>query len=216
MLDSVVSTSTYFVPIQVSDVGTHTVKFWAMDNAGNKESLRTVTFGVLATYTLVYASGGHGTVVGTSPQTVTSGSSGATVTAVPGTGYHFVSWSDGVTTASRIDTGVVDDITVAASFVQTTKVTITSNHTSVVHKHPVAFSGTVSSNLAKNTHVAVYVLRPGTTTWVLLSTRHTTSTHRWTYTYSPSTKGTWYFQARYAGSSKYAASTSSSRKIAVK
>jgi hypothetical protein len=158
-----------------------------------------------------------GKINGIADQTVVLWQDGTTVTAaVKKSGYHFAKWSDGVTTASRIDTGVVDDITVTALFVQSTKVTITSNHTSVVHKHPVAFSGTVSSNLAKNTHVAVYVLRPGTTTWVLLSTRHTTSTHRWTYTYSPSTKGTWYFQARYAGSSKYAASTSSSRKITVK
>ena len=43
---------------------------------------------------------------GTTPQTVNHGSSGTAVTAQPATGYHFVSWSDGVTTATRTDTNV--------------------------------------------------------------------------------------------------------------
>jgi hypothetical protein len=35
---------------------------------------------------------------------------------VPGTGYHFVQWSDGLPTASRTDTNVQADITVSATF----------------------------------------------------------------------------------------------------
>ena len=38
------------------------------------------------------------------------------MTAVPDTGYHFVSWSDGYPTAARTDTNVTADITVSASF----------------------------------------------------------------------------------------------------
>src|SRR5439155_905177 len=42
---------------------------------------------------------------------------GSAVTAVPSLGYHFVSWSDGVLTATRTDTNVTGNITVSASFV---------------------------------------------------------------------------------------------------
>ena len=44
------------------------------------------------------------------------GASGSLVTAVPGLGYHFVSWSDGVLTAVRTDSNVTANITVTASF----------------------------------------------------------------------------------------------------
>ncbi len=68
------------------------------------------------TYTLTYAAGAGGTISGTSPQTVNYNASGSQVTAVPNTGYHFVSWSDGVTTAARTDTGVVANRSVTANF----------------------------------------------------------------------------------------------------
>ena len=68
------------------------------------------------TYTLTYAAGASGTISGASPQTVAYGGSGGAVTAVANTGYHFVSWSDGVLTATRTDTNVLADITVTASF----------------------------------------------------------------------------------------------------
>ena len=51
------------------------------------------------TYTLTYTAGANGSITGTSPQTVNHGADGTPVTAVPGTGYHFVDWSDGVLTA---------------------------------------------------------------------------------------------------------------------
>ncbi len=48
------------------------------------------------TYTLTYTAGAERHDPGTTPQTVNHGGSGTPVTAVPNTGYHFVSWSDGV------------------------------------------------------------------------------------------------------------------------
>src|SRR4029077_20245000 len=57
-----------------------------------------------------------GTIVGTSPQTVTSGGSGTLVTATPNANYHFVSWSDGVATAARTDTNVTANLSVTATF----------------------------------------------------------------------------------------------------
>ena len=70
----------------------------------------------ITTYTLTYTAGANGSITGTSPQTVDHGASGTVVTAVPNTGYHFVSWSDGVLTAARTDTNVTSDITVTATF----------------------------------------------------------------------------------------------------
>ena len=67
-------------------------------------------------YTLTYAAGAHGTITGSSPQTVTWGASGSAVTAVPASGYHFSSWSDGKTTASRTDANVTANLSVTASF----------------------------------------------------------------------------------------------------
>jgi hypothetical protein len=68
------------------------------------------------TYTLTYTAGAHGSISGTSPQFVVSGGSGTTVTAVPDTGWHFVSWSDAVGTAARTDTSVIANISVTANF----------------------------------------------------------------------------------------------------
>ncbi|NTW87044.1 MAG: hypothetical protein HGB30_12870, partial [Holophagaceae bacterium] len=68
------------------------------------------------TYTLSYTAGANGTLTGTTPQTVNHGASGTAVTAVPATGYHFTTWSDGVATASRTDAAVTGAISVTGSF----------------------------------------------------------------------------------------------------
>ncbi len=68
------------------------------------------------TYMLTYTAGSNGSISGTSPQTVNHGADGTLVTAVPGGGYGFVQWSDGILTASRTDTNVTGDIGVTASF----------------------------------------------------------------------------------------------------
>ncbi|MEI8080321.1 MAG: right-handed parallel beta-helix repeat-containing protein [Actinomycetes bacterium] len=72
------------------------------------------------TYTLTYAWGASGTVTGFNPQTVTYGGSGTPVTAVPNTGYHFVSWSDGSTQNPRTDVGATGNVNVTATFAANT------------------------------------------------------------------------------------------------
>lgn len=67
-------------------------------------------------HTLQYAAGEHGYIIGTTVQTLNHGEDGETVTAAPDEGYHFVAWSDGVTTPSRQDSGVTGSLTVTASF----------------------------------------------------------------------------------------------------
>ena len=75
----------------------------------------TATF-TLRTYTLTYTAGAHGTISGTSPQTVNYGASGTPVTPNPSAGYHFVNWSDGSTANPRTDTNVTANKSVTASF----------------------------------------------------------------------------------------------------
>ena len=67
-------------------------------------------------YTLSYAAGEGGYLIGTSNQTVNYGESGESVTAIPNVGYRFVSWSDGITTPERLDKNITADKTVTAQF----------------------------------------------------------------------------------------------------
>jgi hypothetical protein len=76
------------------------------------------------TFTLTYNHDAHGSISGTSPQTVAYGASGSAVTAVPNTGYHFVRWSDLSTANPRTDTSVTANINVTASFAITLAPTV--------------------------------------------------------------------------------------------
>ena len=67
-------------------------------------------------YTLTYTAGANGTISGSTPQTVNFGASGTQVTAVAAPGFHFVSWSDGITIAARTDTNVTANMPVTANF----------------------------------------------------------------------------------------------------
>ncbi len=67
-------------------------------------------------YTLTYLTQGNGSITGETIQLIDHGADGTAVTAEAAPGHHFVQWSDGVTTAVRIDTGVTADIGVAAVF----------------------------------------------------------------------------------------------------
>jgi hypothetical protein len=131
VVDADPNTTTYFswnttntistvgtAPVVPTGPGTQTLRFLTVDTAGNVEATHTVPFLVLdqQTYTLTYTAGAHGSITGTSPQTVAYGGAGTQVTAVAGTGYHFVSWSDGVLTAARTDTNVTANVNVTANF----------------------------------------------------------------------------------------------------
>jgi len=68
------------------------------------------------TFTLTYTAGAGGSISGETPQTVNYNGSGTEVIAVPNTGYSFVNWSDGQTSASRTDTNVTANLNVTANF----------------------------------------------------------------------------------------------------
>lgn len=70
----------------------------------------------VVTYSLQYQAAAHGRLSGSSVQSVDEGLSGSSVTAIADTGYHFVNWSDGLTTASRSDSSVRANLSVTANF----------------------------------------------------------------------------------------------------
>ena len=84
--------------------------------AGTLSGTYTATSCTVNTYTLTYTASTGGTVSGTSPQTVSYGGNGTAVTAVASTGYHFVSWSDGLTANPRTDTTVTANKSVTTNF----------------------------------------------------------------------------------------------------
>ena len=68
------------------------------------------------TYLWTYTTDGNGTISGVTPQTIAPSGDGTPVSAAPNTGYHFVQWSDGLTTATRTDTDVQASTNVTARF----------------------------------------------------------------------------------------------------
>ena len=68
------------------------------------------------TYALTYTAGLNGSITGEKTQAVSHGADGTEVTAVPNAGYHFVKWSDDLTTESRTETDVTGNKAVTASF----------------------------------------------------------------------------------------------------
>jgi Divergent InlB B-repeat domain len=106
----------------VPDTGYHFVA-WSDSSTANPRTdtnvqadLSVTASFAINTYTLTYTAGLNGSISGTSPQTVNYGGSGSAVTAVPDTGFTFTSWSDGVLTATRTDSGVTSDLSVTANF----------------------------------------------------------------------------------------------------
>ncbi|MEI7498154.1 MAG: FISUMP domain-containing protein [Candidatus Falkowbacteria bacterium] len=71
------------------------------------------------TYTLTYTVGANGTLSGATTQTVTHGSAGTEVIAIPNAYYMFSGWSDGVLTATRTDGNVTSTQILTANFIVT-------------------------------------------------------------------------------------------------
>ena len=94
---------------------------WNTSLVGTNGTLTVVTSNgppvvVVSNYTLAYQAGPNGTVSGSTPQTVSYGSSGTAVTAVPNAGCYFVNWSDGSPANPRTDANVTSNVTVTANF----------------------------------------------------------------------------------------------------
>lgn len=121
------------------------VNRWDFDNDKVTSDITLYAKWTINSYTLVYRAGANGSIRGNTTQTVNRGGSGTTVTAVPDTGYRFVRWSDGVTTASRTDTNVTGNIEVTAEFeINTYTATFDSNGGSIVSSQTVPYNTTAA------------------------------------------------------------------------
>lgn len=103
------STSTNYT---ISNGDSHTLVVEYYENAGGAK----VTFNYDLTVTMQYLAGNHGSISGTATQSLLNGAAGTAVTAVPDSGYHFVSWSDGSTANPRQDSGLEKNTSVTANF----------------------------------------------------------------------------------------------------
>lgn len=123
------SSSAWYVasttPYVASSEGSKTLYAWSKDAAGNvstraQYSRVTITLpgGGGVTYSFTYGAGSNGSVTGTLSQTVASAADGSAVTAVAASGYHFVNWSDNLTTNPRTDLSASGNINVTANFAQ--------------------------------------------------------------------------------------------------
>lgn len=173
----------------------------------------------LDTFTITPTAGAHGTVSPSSPQTVVSGSD-ATFTIAAAAGYHVADVRvDGSSVgAVRAYTfhNVTGPHTISATFAFTlipTRLTISANHSSVTHGHSMLFSGTIAPNVPNGSHIAFYVMKPGSRTWVRVTTRNTYSSHHWSGSYTLRSRGTYSFRVKFAATSKYGASTSRTIKV---
>ncbi len=97
-------------------------------------------------YTLTYSAGAHGSIDGSSPQTVAAGSDGSPVTAVADGGYHFSSWSDNSTQNPRTDKNVQSDLSVSASFLEDVSLSTTKNQYKVNELVSVTVNGQLSGD----------------------------------------------------------------------
>ncbi len=73
-------------------------------------------FGEVIAYEFTYIAGTNGSITGDIEQEVNVGEDGTAVTAVPETGYTFVSWSDDSTDNPRTDTNASEDVSITATF----------------------------------------------------------------------------------------------------
>ena len=166
----------------------------------------------IGTRTLSYLAGSGGTIAGITPQTVSLGGDGTTVTAIAASGYHFVSWSDGVTTAVRKDTNVTANLSVTASFASTqvaTKLTMNVSPTRLSLGHSAHFFGIIAPNMPDRTPIRLMVRKAGQTKWTNLAPYvRTYSGYRWSFYYHPNTRGTYYFKVQFAGTAQFLGTTS--------
>jgi hypothetical protein len=97
-----------------------------------------------------------------------------------------------------------------------TRLSIRSNHSSTTRYHTISLYGWLKPGLPLGSHVVVQAKKPGSSTWVTLSTRHTSATGYWSYPYKVRIRGSYYFRAKFAGSVGFGSVKSSSVKVSVK
>ena len=203
--------------INVATYGSHTIVFWSVDNAGNVESPHTAVFFINDTIPPSTTSNAGPTYVGTALITLTAsdnaGGSGlahtyhvldggaqteGTSVSVSGLGPHTLAfWS--VDNAGNVEGQHIAAFTVNAGLVSSA-LTISASPSSVRLPAPFVLSGTLAPAIAGD-HMAVYVKKPGSARWSYSSARLTYGAlgNLWWYRYTPVLRGTYQFQAKFAG-----------------
>ena len=110
------------LPCSGDDLSGYVAEFGSPGNLPSVAS-KDISLTTSASYTLTYGAGSHGSLTGTTSQTVLSGNNGTAVTAVPAAGYTFINWSDSSTQNPRTDLSVGGNITVTANFADVTNPT---------------------------------------------------------------------------------------------
>jgi len=175
------------------------IDYWSLPhtNAVIESSLDGGTWSTVATATNAGATGGSGVQVSVTPLVPTL--------------YRAVVEGDWENAGATSDVITVRPVT-------STSLSIHASASTVRRGHRVLYSGVIRPNMANGTHVVVEIRRSGSTTWKALATRHTFSSHHWSYSYLQGTRarGTYYVRARYAGNSRYVASKSASVKLVIR
>lgn len=195
-------------PVRIDTLGSHTLTYWSMDNAGNTEAAHLATFTIEARrHLLTYAAGPGGTLTGSTAQTVDDRGSGTPVAAVPDAGHHFVGWSDGASTPVRTDANVTADLAVSAAFAVdpvepvATSITIAVGSPTAFIGRTAVLSGTVTPHSTIGVDIVVYVQKPGGARWTYSSLRTVyalgaTAAWRYGYTFKRGmTRGVYRFKA---------------------
>ena len=99
-----------------------------------------------ANYTLTYTAGAHGSINGSSPQTVAAGSDGTPVTAKANNGFHFTSWSDESVQNPRTDSNVQSDLNVTANFAENVSISTLKNQYNANELVSVSVNGQLSGD----------------------------------------------------------------------
>jgi hypothetical protein len=189
-----------------------------MDTAVTSDVDVDAVFEPIITYALDYGAGKGGTISGNAHQTATFGQDGTRVTAVPSSGYYFVGWSDGVTSASRMDEFVSSATSVTASFAakKSTSLSLKPDHASLTHGHYVVLTATLKGGVPAGTKVTFQVKAPGKKSYATIGSVGTSSRSIALKKYKVASRGTYYFRVVFSGTTVFKASTSSAVKVASK
>jgi hypothetical protein len=204
--------------VLVSTLGTHTVEFWSVDVAGNAEAHKTATFSVtapvpvdttapvtkcdaqasyVASATIKFTATDTGSGVATTCFKIDGGTQvtgSSALVSTPGT--HTVEfWS--VDAAGNAEAHKTAIFSVATPNASSTTLTISSS--SHHWWFNVKLFGTLDPNGGRKS-VAIYVMKPHSTVWVLAARTTTDRRGSWSYHYHRWHRGTYLFQARFAGS----------------
>ena len=172
------------------------------------------------TFAITPSAGAHGSISPSTPQTVASGADLA-FTITPSAGYRVADvLVDGVSVGavtSYTFNNVTASHTISATFasnVRTTSLSVVANRSSVRRGARVYFHGVITPNMPNGTHIGFYVRKSTSSTWRLVSVRHSFSSRQWNYYYHPgAAHGTYYIRVKYVGSSAFAACTSKTIKV---